>query len=170
MLAATGAAKVDLVGHSEGTYMPQYWLKFLAGAARADRYVAWTPLYQGTKLLGVDQLIEAAERYGLAKPFIDLVAAFCGSCPQFIAGSPMQRRLVEGGAAAPGIAYTTVMTRYDEAVVPWQSGYMQGHTNHVLQELCPNNWSEHAAVAFDPVAAQLTFNALDPAHAQAIRC
>ena len=48
VLAATGAAKVDLVGHSEGTFMPQYWLKFLGGAGKVNRYVAMTPPYQGT--------------------------------------------------------------------------------------------------------------------------
>ncbi|MGH8922798.1 MAG: esterase/lipase family protein, partial [Actinomycetes bacterium] len=29
---ATGAERIDLVGHSEGTLMPQYWLQFLGGA------------------------------------------------------------------------------------------------------------------------------------------
>jgi hypothetical protein len=32
VLDATGAEKVDLVGNSEGTHTPQYWLKFLGGA------------------------------------------------------------------------------------------------------------------------------------------
>jgi pimeloyl-ACP methyl ester carboxylesterase len=53
ILASTGAAKVDLVGHSEGTVMPQYYLKFLGGAAKVNRYVALAPLYQGTTLYGL---------------------------------------------------------------------------------------------------------------------
>ncbi|HYL72189.1 MAG TPA: alpha/beta fold hydrolase, partial [Candidatus Dormibacteraeota bacterium] len=32
VLQATGARKVDLVGHSEGTVMPRYWMEFLGGA------------------------------------------------------------------------------------------------------------------------------------------
>jgi len=170
VLRETGAAEVDLVGHSEGTFMPQYYLKFLGGAAKVKRYVAWTPLYDGTKLLGLDQIRDAGEMAGLAQPLINLVTALCGSCPQFLHGSPMQKKLAEGGAAVPGVEYTTVMSKYDELVVPYTSGYLEGADNFVLQDLCPLNWSEHGAMAADPVAAQITFNALDPEHASPIEC
>jgi hypothetical protein len=171
VLAATGAGKVDLVGHSEGTFMPQYWLKFLGGAPKVDRYVAWTPLYDGTKFLGIDTVRDLGAQFGLSQPMVDLVASMCGSCPQFVAGSRMQKKLVEGGAAAPGVKYTTVMSAYDELVVPYTSGVLDPPaTNHVLQEICPADVSEHALVANDPVAAQLTFNALDPAHAHPVDC
>lgn len=36
VLAATGKSKVDLVGHSEGTVMPRYWMEFDGGAAKVD--------------------------------------------------------------------------------------------------------------------------------------
>jgi pimeloyl-ACP methyl ester carboxylesterase len=171
VLAATGARKVDLVGHSEGTFMPQYWLKFLGGAAKVERYVAWTPLYDGTRLLGINDVEDLGAQFGLAQPLVDVVASLCGSCPQFVAGSEMQRKLAEGGAAAPGVKYTTVMSRYDELVIPYTSGVLDAPaTNHVLQDVCPSDLSEHALVANDPVAAQLTFNALDPANARPVDC
>ena len=172
VLAATGADRVDLVGHSAGSYMPQFWLKFLGGAARTDDFVAWTPLYDGTTVYAVDRVRDLAAQLGLDGLAIETVGAFCGSCPQFVAGSPMQRRLAEGGAAAPGVTYTTVMTRLDEIITPWSSGFMEAPeaTNHVLQETCPGNLSEHVAVAFDPAVAQLTFNALDPAHSRPVDC
>jgi hypothetical protein len=64
----------------------------------------------------------------------------------------MQRKLTAGGAAAPGVTYTTVMTRLDELVTPWASGFMQnaGATNNVLQDICPGDASEHVLVAVDP--------------------
>jgi len=170
VLRETGAAEVDLVGHSEGTFMPQYYLKFLGGAAKVKRYVAWTPLYDGTRLLMLDSLRDYGDKAGLAEPLINLVSALCGSCTQFLAGSPMQKKLARGGAAVPGVDYTTVMSRYDELVVPYTSGYLEGEDNFVLQDLCPFNFSEHLAMAFDPVAAQITFNALDPAHEKPITC
>lgn len=171
VLAATGATKVDLLGHSEGTYMPQYYLKFLGGAAKVDRYVAMTPLYGGTQLAGTDQISAIGAPLGISPVVIAGVAALCGSCPEFVHDSDMQKRLVAGGAAVPGITYTTIPTRYDELVIPYTSGLLPPPaTNHVLQDVCPADTSEHVAEAFDPVVAQIVFNALDPAHVHAVAC
>jgi triacylglycerol lipase len=171
VLAATGAKKVDLVGHSEGTFMPQYWLKFLGGASKVNRYVAMTPLYAGTDVGGAAMLRDAAAAFGISQPILNLVDTFCGSCTEFLAGSPMVQKLNQGGAAAPGVTYTTIMTRYDELVVPYTSGTLPPPaTNIVLQNICPSDIDDHVAEAFDPVVAQLIFNALDPAHAQPVSC
>lgn len=170
---ATGARKVDLVGHSEGTFMPEYWLKYLGGASRVNRYVAMTPLYDGTTLGGLDMIRDLARPLGLSDPLVNLVASFCGSCPQFLRGSPMVKTLnAHGGPAVPGVAYTTIMSRYDELVKPYTSGYLDAPnaTNFVLQEVCPTDLSEHIGPAFDPVAFQITLNALDPAHAKPVNC
>jgi hypothetical protein len=174
VLSATGASKVDLVGHSEGTFMPEYWLKYLDGARYVDRYVAMTPLYQGTQLAGLAALRDAGASFGVSQILLNLVGGFCGSCSEFLAGSPMVNALNAGpgGAAVPGIQYTTIPTRNDELVQPYTSGILNAPnvTNHVLQDVCPNDLSEHAAEAYDPVVAQLIFNALDPAHVQPVSC
>ena len=70
----------------------------------------------------------------------------------------------------PGVRYTTVMSRYDELVTPYTSGYLPGATNIVLQDVCPADPAEHVAVAFDPNVARLVLNALDPEHAEPVRC
>jgi hypothetical protein len=174
VLAVTHAAKVDLVGHSEGTFMPEYWLKYLGGAREVNRYVALTPLYAGTNVAATATLREAGQPLGISQPVLDGVATFCGSCAEFVAGSPMVKKLNagRGGAAVPGVRYTTIPTTHDELVVPYTSGILRASnvTNRVLQQVCPDDLSEHLAEAFDPVVAQLVFDALDPSHSKPISC
>jgi triacylglycerol lipase len=172
VLAATGARKVDLVGHSEGTVMPQYYLKFLGGARYVDKYVALTPIYAGTTLYGVSTVVNTAMATlpGVTTALEKAVATGCGSCAEFLQGSAFNTALNRDGVAAPGVTYTTIMTKYDELVRPYTSGYLAGATNIVLQNQCPLDFSEHLAVAFDPTAAQDILNALDPAHPKPVPC
>jgi triacylglycerol lipase len=172
--AATGASEVDIVGHSEGTVVPRYYFKFLGGAEKVDHFVALTPLYDGTTLFGLSNLIRAAEQLvpaltGVIEGGVDQV---CGSCRQFLPGSDFLERLNAGGKTVPGVTYTNIVTRYDEAVVPYTSGIVQAPnaTNIVLQDDCALDFADHIAVAFDPVAADHVFNALDPEHARPARC
>ena len=156
---ATGAEEVDLVGHSQGTIMPAYYVKFLGGGAKVDDYVALTPLWRGTSLPG--------------GRLAGLIAPFCASCPQFIAGSAfLQRQNAGPDGPVPGVDLTNIVTRYDELVVPYTSGILNrpGVTNIVVQDQCGIDFAEHAALAFDPVAAQDVLNALDPANARPPRC
>ncbi|MGP4021177.1 hypothetical protein [Saccharopolyspora sp. 5N708] len=81
-------------------------------------------------------------------------------------------KLNAGGAAVPGIEYTTIMTKYDQVVTPYTSGYLDAPnaTNIVLQDVCPADFAEHVAVAFNPHVGRMVLNALDPANAQPVRC
>jgi triacylglycerol lipase len=171
VLAATGATKVDLVGHSEGTVMPRWYLERRGGAPKVARFVALTPLWRGTNLAAAATLRDLGQPFGVSQAVLDLVAGFCASCPQFVRGSAYLNDLNADGEAIPGIEHTNVVTRYDELVIPYTSGIMRdGGTNIVLQDVCPLNFSEHAALAFDPVVTQLILNALDPSHVSPVRC
>ncbi|MDA3648027.1 lipase family protein [Saccharopolyspora indica] len=168
VLAATGAPKVDLVGHSEGTVMPQYYLKFLGGADEVRRYVAITPLYDGTTLQSTSELLDRlAEEIPVVGEVPD---ELCGSCRQLFKDSDFMKKLNADGAAVPGIEYTTIMTKYDQLVTPYTSGHLDGATNIVLQDVCPADFSEHVAVAFNPNVARLVLNALDPANVRPVSC
>jgi pimeloyl-ACP methyl ester carboxylesterase len=56
VLTATGAAKVDLAGHSQGGMMPRYYLNDLGGTAKVSSLVALAPANYGTTLAGLTTL------------------------------------------------------------------------------------------------------------------
>ena len=169
VLEATGAERVDLVGHSEGTLMPQYWLQFLGGDAVTDDYVAVTPLYDGT-LADPLPVAEVANTLSARDIAGAPVAAFCGSSPQFISGSDYLDRMAEEGTRVEGVDYTTIMTRYDQLVIPYTSGVLEGATNIVVQDGCEIDLSDHLSIIFSERTGQLILNALDPENAGDVPC
>jgi triacylglycerol esterase/lipase EstA (alpha/beta hydrolase family) len=166
VLAATNAAQVDIVGHSQGGMMPRYYLKFLGGADDVHTLVGLAPSNHGTTLNGLALL--AASFPGA----LDLVGAGCPACVDQVVGSPLLTRLNAGGDTVPGVSYTVISSRYDEVVTPYTSQFLSGSAvrNVTLQNLCLADISEHLAIAFDPVALHEVENALDPAHATRTTC
>ena len=161
---ATGAAKVDIVGHSQGTLMPNYYVKFLGGAKFVKRYVSLAPLWHGTQVAGSASIF--APVFGAG----DETTPFCVACGQFSSGSKFMKKMREGGVAVDGVTYTNIMTEYDELVVPYTSGREKGMRNIVVQDHCDTDYAEHFQIAADPVAAGFVLNALDPAHPRPVPC
>ena len=170
---ATGAERVDIVGHSEGSLMPNQYVKFNGGAKRVSDYVGITPLWDGTNLAGLGGIAQVGEQLGIGQAFYDAIAPACESCPQFLVGSEFLKKLNEGGIAEPGIRYTNIVTRNDQLVNPYESGLMDPGpkiTNHVVQDQCAQDQADHIAVAADPIVAYDTLNALDRKHPQPVPC
>lgn len=163
VLAATGAGKVDLVGHSQGGMMPRYYLKFLGGAPKVAALVGLAPSNHGTTVDGLAALPGVPE----------LLAAGLGpSVTDQIAGSAFLTALNAGGDTVAGVRYTVIESGYDEVVTPYQSAFLTGPevTNITLQRQCPLDASDHLAISFDASALRDVLNALDPAHARAPAC
>jgi triacylglycerol esterase/lipase EstA (alpha/beta hydrolase family) len=173
VLDATAAKKVDIVGHSEGSFMPNYYVKFLGGKKYVDHYVGMTPLWDGTTLVAVAGVEKLAGNLKLGGLESALFKPFCESCREFLRGSDFVKNMnSDGGPAVDGVKYTMIMTKYDELVIPYTSGVLDGKdvTNIVLQDGCPTDYAEHGAVAADPVTGQHILNALDPKHAKPVNC
>ncbi|MFF4751199.1 esterase/lipase family protein [Streptomyces sp. NPDC002514] len=167
VLAATGAAKADLVGHSQGGMMPRYYLKFLGGAAKVNALVGLAPDNHGTDLDGLTNLLPYFP--GAA----GLLKATTPGLADQIVGSDFLTKLNAGGDTVPGVHYTVIATKHDEVVTPWRTQYLSGPDvrNVLLQDLCPLDLSEHLAIAlFDRIAFHEVAGALDPAHATATTC
>ncbi|MGW0878873.1 esterase/lipase family protein [Streptomyces sp. NPDC002671] len=167
VLAATGAAKADLVGHSQGGMMPRYYLKFLGGAAKVNALVGLAPDNHGATLSGLTNLLPYFPGAG------DLIKATTPGLADQIPGSDFLTKLNAGGDTVPGVHYTVIATKHDEVATPWQSQYLNGPDVHnvLLQDLCPLDLSEHVAIGtIDRIAFHEVANALDPARASATTC
>jgi len=171
--AATGAGHVDIVGHSEGSLMPDYYVKFLGGDRVVRHYVGITTLWHGTNPAGLATVDQIAKAFGISSGAEQAVSAFCASCPEFLAGSAFIAKLRSGGGiAAPAVTYTSIVTRNDELVVPYTSGIEDAPnmTNIIVQKQCPLDQAEHVSMAADPIVAQDVLNALDREHPAAVPC
>jgi triacylglycerol esterase/lipase EstA (alpha/beta hydrolase family) len=167
VLTATGASKVDIVGHSQGGMMPRYYIKNLGGAAKVGKLVGLVPSNHGTTLFGLAALAE------LIPPIGEVVDLACAACTQQIKGSDFMQALNAGSETSPGVHYTVIATRYDEVVTPYTSSFLANGPNVdniLLQDVCPFNFAEHIGISYDRAAISLVVNALDPAGATPVRC
>ncbi|WP_216918175.1 esterase/lipase family protein [Nocardia noduli] len=168
VLATTGAARVDLVGHSMGGAVPFYNLNYLGAASKIDDYIAMAAPLHGTTLSGIQSMFAGL----LEQPAIDeLLTSKCGPC-QVSYGAPFLRVLNPDPSIAPDIRFTTIVSRYDEIATPFTTGQLEGPNvrNVVLQDLCATDYTEHYELTADPVAVRAVLNALDPAHAEPASC
>ncbi len=170
VLAATGAAQVDIVGHSQGGMMPRYYIKFLGGAAKVHTLVGLAPSNHGTTLDGLTSLLQGL---GTLLPGVPAaITSACPACTEQIAGSAFLNNLNAGGDTVAGPTYTVIETEFDEVVTPYTSAFLSGPgvTNILLQRVCPLDLTDHIGIADDTVALHLVLNALDPAHPVRVPC
>jgi pimeloyl-ACP methyl ester carboxylesterase len=144
VLMRTGATQVSIVGHSQGGMLGRYVAKFRGKLAVIDDIVGLAPSSHGT-----------------TNPLAPAVAGLgCPACAEQRAGSAFMQRLNAPPEAPPPPSYTVISTRYDEVVTPYQSQALEGATNVVLQERCPEDVTDHVGIVYDPIALQWTLNAL----------
>jgi len=166
--AATGANKVDLVGHSQGGMMPRYYIGH-GGASAVHALVALAPSNHGTTLDGIESLAAA---FKAASPAEAAVSPACAACSQQMRNSAFLRALNEQ-PAAPGVRYTVIESKDDEVVTPYTSAFLPADpdvTDITLQDQCPADHSDHLEIASDPVAMADMLNALDPGHRVPVPC
>ncbi len=167
VLAATGAKKVDLVGHSQGGMMPRYYIKNLGGASKVDTLVGLAPSNHGTTLEGLFTLA------GYFPGASSLVGADCPACEEQEAGSSFITALNHGGETVPSVKYTVIESDNDEVVTPYTSAFLAtapNVTNILLQNQCPLDQGEHLSMPYDHIADADVLTALDPADPQHPAC
>ncbi|HWE54573.1 MAG TPA: hypothetical protein VG435_03630 [Acidimicrobiales bacterium] len=168
VIRASGAHKVDLVGHSQGTLMPDYYVKFLGGSRYVDKYISLAPLWHGEGQAQSDaEMWQFASLLGVGN---SSELPICQACTEMVGGSAFLDKLTAGGLAVAGVHYTNIVTEHDELVMPYTSGIESGMTNIVLQDGCPTDLSDHLEIASDQRASVLVLDALDPTHPFVVPC
>jgi triacylglycerol lipase len=136
--AQTGAAKVDLVAHSQGGLVARQYIKFLGGSSEVDSLVSLGAPHYGTVVANI------ADFFGLGN-CLGIVA-----CQQMAAGSAFLNDLNAGDDTIGSVRYTNLYTALDELVQPVHNAALaDGATNVLIQSQCPLRVVEHVGLALD---------------------
>ncbi|KAF9931159.1 hypothetical protein FBU30_010695 [Linnemannia zychae] len=171
VLNATGADKVDMLGHSQGSLMPRYWIKYLGGATKLRKFAGIASVQYGSTLNGI---VPLAKALGLFDPIKNVIDPICEACYQFAINSTFINDLNQGGDTFPGIDYLLIATKMDEMVTPYTLGFLRDNNprvhNQVLQDWCPFSNPEHVTIAYDPVVWNGLHAFFTPSADQTINC
>jgi triacylglycerol esterase/lipase EstA (alpha/beta hydrolase family) len=121
----TGAARVDLVGHSQGGLVGRAYIKYEGGAAEVDSLVSLGTPHYGTSLANIARFFSLGTCVGIT------------SCHQMATGSSFLNDLNAGDDTVGNVRYTNIYTSFDEVVFPVTNATMQdGATNVRVQSQC----------------------------------
>ncbi len=154
VLRRTGAPQVDLVGHSEGGVIAEYYTKNLGRAAQVHAAIMLAPPTYGTTFNG---LVTLADHSRAVRETVDAAVGnvICPACADMTANSAFITALDTGPIAHTGVRYAVLATRYDTVVTP--AGPVSfiaepGVTNQYIQDLCPTSKTTHQQLPRDPIA------------------
>ena len=157
----TGVPKIDIVGHSGGGgLLMQYYLNVLNGYPNVDKAISIAPSNHGVSfstLTWVFRNVSPRMYHLMARKLFPLA-------DQGAPDSEMIDMIYGNGDTRPGPRYTVIMTEHDQIVTPYHKAFLKGDnvTNILLQDGCPEDFSEHASIIYNKRAWLHVLNALDP--------
>ena len=178
VLAATGAAEVDLIGHSQGGALIRYYTNILGGAPKVNQVIGLAPSNHPTTLSGITELGKLVRLFGPAMTGLDLIGmpaaaqqADQSPGPQ----APFYQQVNGQGETLAGEKYVTIATRSDEVVTPYDRAFLTavpGATvkNITIQDKCALDQSEHVSLPYSKNVAQIVLNELDPSDTYPLFC
>jgi triacylglycerol esterase/lipase EstA (alpha/beta hydrolase family) len=123
--AQTGAARVDLVGHSQGGLVARQYVKHEGGASEVDSLISLGAPHYGTSVANIVAFFGFGSCLGIT------------ACNQMAIGSSFLDELNAGDDTIGSVRYTNIFTNYDELVRPVTNATLQdGATNVRVQSQC----------------------------------
>jgi pimeloyl-ACP methyl ester carboxylesterase len=164
VLSQTGASEVDLVGHSQGGMMPNYYLKFLGGASKVNTLIGLAPSNHGTTVDGLITLANSVPGAStIGSPLIE--AAEAPALAEQEVGSAFIKKLFgEGEPLEPSVRYVVIETNNDKVVTPYTNAFLHapGVTDILVQEQCARDETGHIGITEDSPALANVLNQLGP--------
>ncbi|PXX68678.1 lipase (class 2) [Nocardia tenerifensis] len=165
--AATGSAKVDLIGHSQGALMSRQYLRFAGGADKVDRLISLAGTNHGSTMRGVANRLPSGSAYtGFAAGLTGIAGV---AAAQQLVGSDFLRELNAAGDTEPGVAYTVIASTRDDASTPPEATFLQAGPdatvdNVWVQDFCATDTFDHGTLPQSPTVAYIVEQALDPSY------
>jgi triacylglycerol esterase/lipase EstA (alpha/beta hydrolase family) len=146
--AETGAARIDLIGHSQGGLQSRYYLKFLGGGDGVGTYVSLgTPQY-GSGLANLGR--------GIGRCLGGVALG------QMAVGSPFLADLNAGDDTPGAPRYVSIYTAFDALVQPFRKARLEDDALNVnLQSHCPLRIVGHLGLLLDGAVYGLVRSALE---------
>jgi len=171
VLSKTKASKVDLVGHSQGGMMPNYYIKNLGGASKVNELIGLAPSNHGTTLSGLTKLVEV---FPFADELISGLLEFLGApaLPEQQVGSAFIKKLFGSGEpVVSGVRYVVIETKHDEVVTPYTNAFLTGSNvvNITIQNQCPEDPVAHIGMFDDSPSLQNVLNQLSSSPSESFK-
>jgi triacylglycerol lipase len=138
--AQTGAARVDLIGHSQGGMVSRYFIKYLGGVDKVDSLINLAAVNYGTAVANVAKLLGVGNCIGIV------------SCQQMSIGSQLLADLNAGDDTIGNVSYTNFGTVYDTIIVPYTNSFLANdgnNTNITVQSQCFLRYVDHITIPLD---------------------
>jgi triacylglycerol esterase/lipase EstA (alpha/beta hydrolase family) len=118
----TGAARVDLIGHSQGGLVGRFYIKYLGGASEVDSMISLGAPHYGTSLANLANLLGLGSCLGVV------------ACQQMAIGSSFLASLNAGDDTIGNVDYTNIASALDEIVTPYWNAFLNndGNNHNVL--------------------------------------
>lgn len=150
--------------------MPLYYINVMGGDRYVDKMIGISPSNHGTHLNGIVFMRTMFPPLGSA--VYEGLEMITPALIQQALDHPIQQEIYGNGDTRPGVTYTTIVTKYDEVVTPYDQQFLEGPnvTNILLQEDCPQDRSDHVSTLYNERSLRFVLNALDPENANPVPC
>lgn len=117
---ATGAARVDLVGHSQGGLVARDYVKSYGGSAKVDKVIGLGSPNYGTAVANLATFLGLGNCLGVT------------ACAQMATGSSYLNSLNAGDDSIGSVRYWDFATKLDELVQPYRNAYLSAGDGNIV--------------------------------------